>query len=126
MDEKEKEMREAIAAAASESIEKGDFTGWFEELYKNADGNADVIPWLDLKPNRFLVEWDEDHLSDGKGREALVVGCGTGDEAKYLLERDWKVTAFDISETAIEWAKKVHADTEIEFHVADMFDPPRS
>ncbi len=33
--------------------------------------------------------------------------------------------AFDISETAIEWAKRLHADTDIDFHAADLFAPPR-
>jgi SAM-dependent methyltransferase len=37
----------------------------------------------------------------------------------------FKVTAFDISETAIEWAKKLHAETDIDFHAADLFVPPR-
>jgi SAM-dependent methyltransferase len=35
------------------------------------------------------------------------------------------VTAFDISATAIEWAKRLHADTDIDFHAADLFTPPR-
>ena len=37
----------------------------------------------------------------------------------------FEVTAFDISPTAIEWAKRLHADTEIQFEVADLFEPYR-
>jgi len=37
---------------------------------------------------------------------ALDVGCGTGGLACYLVSRGFKVTAIDISETAIEEAKK--------------------
>jgi hypothetical protein len=41
-----------------------------------------------------------------------------------LDDLGFKVTAFDISPTAIEWAKRLHADTDIQFEVADLFAPP--
>lgn len=124
MDEKELELREQIGRVAHEFLERDDATGWFDELYKQAGGDIDAIPWADLEPNRFLVEWDGGTLSDGAGKKALVVGCGLGDEAKYLADRGFEVTAFDISPKAIEWAKRVHEAKNIEFLVADMFDPP--
>jgi SAM-dependent methyltransferase len=124
MDEQEKERRDEIARAANESIEMGDATGWFEELYKQADGDIDQIPWADLVPNRFLVEWDRGEKLEGTGKNALVIGCGLGDEARYLAERGFNVTAFDISAKAIEWAKQISEDTSINFLVADLFEPP--
>lgn len=124
MTKEEMELREHIERVAAKHIERGDATGWFEELYSTAGGDIDAIPWLDLEPNRFLVEWDDGKLVDGNGRRAMVVGCGLGDEAKYLYERGFKVTAFDISETAIDWARRLHAATDIEFQVADIFDLP--
>jgi hypothetical protein len=36
----------------------------------------------------------------------------------------FKVTGFDIAPTAIEWARKLHKDTDIKFETADLFAPP--
>ena len=69
--------------------------------------------------------WAENDNLQGDGRKALVVGCGLGDDAKFLDDLGFDVTAFDISPTAIEWAKKLHADTNIKFYVADLFDTPQ-
>lgn len=124
MTEEEKQLREHIGRIAGAHIERGDATGWFEELYSDAKGDLDAIPWLDLEPNRFLVEWDEGKLAGGENRRAIVVGCGLGDEAKYLDELGYTVTAFDISATAIDWARRIHKASAIEFHVADIFDIP--
>jgi SAM-dependent methyltransferase len=54
-----------------------------------------------------------------------VVGCGLGDDARYLYDLGFNVTAFDISPTAIEWAKRLHQDTTIQFEAADLFQPFR-
>lgn len=105
-------------------IERGDAIGWFEALYKEADGDHEEIPWADLEPNRFLVEWAKNVDLKGSGRSALVVGCGLGDDAKFLVDLGFKVLAFDISEKAIEWAKRIHSKDDIEFCVEDLFDFP--
>lgn len=122
-DEKD-EAREHTRELAAEFLEKGDATGWFDALYKEAEGNHERIPWADLKPNKFLVRFAEKTNLQGNGRTALVVGCGLGDDARFLADAGFKVTAFDISPAAIQWAKKLHADTSIEFFVADLFNPP--
>ncbi|MGI8786129.1 MAG: class I SAM-dependent methyltransferase [Pyrinomonadaceae bacterium] len=123
--ETETEIREHAKQLAAGFIERGDATGWFDALYKEAGGDNEKIPWADLEPNRFLRAWAEKTNLRGDERKALVVGCGLGDDARYLYDLGFNVTAFDISQTAIEWAKKLHAETSIDFHVADLFNPPR-
>lgn len=125
MTEKIPDPRERTKELAAEFIEKGDATGWFEALYSEAEGDNEQIPWADLEPNRFLKIWAEKSDLRGNGRRALVVGCGLGDDARFLYDSGFRVTAFDISETAIKWAKKLHSDTDIDFQVADLFAPPR-
>jgi SAM-dependent methyltransferase len=116
--------REHVRQLAAEYLERGDQTGWFEALYSEADGNTDIIPWADLEPNKFFKAWAEQRGLKGSGRKALVVGCGLGDDAHYLHELGFKVTAFDISPTAIEWAKKLYGEMDIRFETADLFQHP--
>ena len=109
---------------AAEFNDRGDALGWFDALYKEAAGDNEKIPWADLEPNRFFREWAEKNELKGEGRTALVVGCGLGDDAVFLDDLGFEVTGFDISPTAIEWARKLHAERDIKFEVADLFDPP--
>ena len=125
MSEEESDVREHTKKLAAAFLEKGDATGWFDALYKEAEGNNEKIPWADLEPNKFLVSFAEKTNLQGNGRKALVVGCGLGDDARFLADLGFKVTAFDISPTAIDWAKQIHAETGIEFAVADLFDAPK-
>lgn len=119
------QKRERVREIASEHYKRGDVLGWFEALYAEAAGDNEYIPWADLEPNRFFRQWAETVGLTGDGRTALVIGCGLGDDAKYLDELGFRVTAFDISPTAIEWAKRLYTDTDIRFEVMDLFEPFR-
>jgi SAM-dependent methyltransferase len=119
------DARERTKELAEKFIEKGDAVGWFEALYAEAEGDNERIPWADLAPNKFLRRWAEKTNLRGDGRKALVVGCGLGDDARFLYDLDFDVTAFDISPTAIDWARKLHSETGIKFFVADLFSPPK-
>ena len=83
------EKRARARALAAQFAENGDATGWFDALYKEAAGDNENIPWADLEPNRFFREWAEKSGLKGNGRKALVVGCGLGDDARYLYYLDF-------------------------------------
>ena len=119
------DARERTKEIQAEFAEKGDALGWFEALYKEAAGDNERIPWADLTPNKYLVRFAEKTNLRGDNRTALVVGCGLGDDARYLHDLGFNVTAFDISRTAIEWARRIHSDTDIKFFTADLFDAPK-
>lgn len=119
------DARERTKEIQAEYAAKGDWIGWFEALYKESAGDNGKIPWADLEPNRFLRRWAEKTNLRGRGRRALVVGCGLGDDARFLFDAGFAVTAFDVSETAVEWAKRLHRDAAIDFRRADLFAAPR-
>ena len=115
------EIRERLLAM-SDAASKGDNPlSWFEELYSSADRDEEWIPWSDGRPNPLVVEWVIGKSTEGR---ALVVGCGLGEDAVFLEQRGWNVTAFDLSATAVEWAKEQHPNSKIEWVVADLLTPP--
>ncbi len=116
MDEIRRRLKHMSDAAASTTNP----LSWFEELYSSAQGNDDWVPWSDGSPSPFVVEWA---IGKSPGR-ALVVGCGLGEDAVFLNKNGWEVIAFDLSPTAVEWAKKRHEKSSIEWVVADLLNPP--
>jgi SAM-dependent methyltransferase len=48
------------------------------------------------------------------------VGCGLGDDVRELADRGYDVTGFDVSPTAVEWARKRHPDLADHFQIADL------
>ena len=98
---------------------------WFEELYGIAKSSGiEIIPWADLKPNPHLLQWLTREQFQGEGKQSLVVGCGLGDDAEELARWGFKVTAFDVSQTAIEMATVRFAASEVEYRVADVLRAP--
>lgn len=108
---------------ARESRQRGDPTGWFETLYREAQGDPGAIPWADLAPHPLLEAWLAAHAPPA-GTRAVVVGCGLGDDALALARRGLSVSAFDLSPTAIAWCRARHADAAIEWRVHDLLEPP--
>ena len=104
---------------AAESIEAGDPTGWFERLYAAAERGQGIVPWADLQSNALLDGW----VPQGSGR-ALVVGCGLGDDAEYLAKLGHRVTAFDVSATAVAGARARFLGSPVEYRTADVLEPP--
>jgi SAM-dependent methyltransferase len=90
---------------AAESLAAGDPTGWFERLYVAAQEGEAVVPWDRGAPHRLLVEWAQARAGDGRGRRALVVGSGLGDDAEHVAGQGFDTVAFDVSPTAIRAAR---------------------
>jgi SAM-dependent methyltransferase len=107
---------------SAEFIAAGDPTGWFEKLYVEGESGASVVPWVQGCPNPSLIEWGS--RLDGAGRRALVVGCGTGEDAEYLQGLGFQATGFDLAPTAIARAKHQHAGSGVEYHVANLLELP--
>lgn len=124
-DDPDFDKRARARELAAEFEARGETLGWFDALYRESAGDPELIPWGDLTPNRFFRAFAESTNLRGEGRSALVVGCGLGDDARYLHDLGFKVTAFDISPTAIEWARRLHAGTDIVFEACDLFEPFR-
>lgn len=99
-------------------------TGWFEDLYRDAEGDADVIPWADGGPHPHLLGWLDQPGLDVTGVDAVVVGCGLGDDAAELARRGCRVMAFDVSPTAVDWARRRFPDLDITWRVEDLLDLP--
>lgn len=118
------DQRNVARALAKDALEIDRPLDWFDELYVKAEAGDAAIPWADLVPNPNVVELLERRGVTGEGRTALKIGCGLGDDAEYLATLGFKVTAFDISPTAIRQAKDRFPDSEVEYIVADLFDPP--
>ncbi|MGB3789811.1 MAG: class I SAM-dependent methyltransferase [Phormidesmis sp.] len=113
---------------------------WFEPLYAQADGDTDQVPWALPGAVPYLTDWLRQHpLKDwpenrpesrsenrpeSKSRSAVVVGCGLGDDAEALAKAGFEVTGFDISESAIAWAKKRFPQSAVNYVTADLFNLP--
>ena len=99
-------------------------TGWFERLYVSADQGEATVPWDVETPQQVLVDWARERRLDGRGRSALVVGCGLGRDAEFIAALGFETVAFDISPTAIRNAKRRHPESKVRYVVADLLEPP--
>lgn len=109
---------------AAEHLSGGDATGWFERLYAESAAGDAIVPWDSRSPHPSLVEWAKSRHLDGKGRRALVVGAGLGDDAEYVARLGYDTTAFDISPSAVRLARARFPASAVAYRVADLFDPP--
>ncbi len=71
----------------------------FEERYKSHD-----IPWdNDVADFNLVSLFQKKQIT---ARKILEVGCGTGQNSRWLAQNGFKVTATDFSSTAIKMAKE--------------------
>jgi SAM-dependent methyltransferase len=97
----------------------------FDQLYQGhsvsmgAEGaTLDVIPWRLDGPQPIVIRLADAGEFTGP---VLECGCGLGDNALFLAERGYQVTAFDASPTAIDRdrAKAAARELSVDFRVAD-------
>ena len=117
------EQRARARQLAGDTVARGDALGWFEKLYEEAERGAAAVPWADMLPNAHLVKWLRRRRQAPSGR-AIVVGCGYGDDAEFLVGAGLDVTAFDISPTAIARCRARFPGSAVTYEVADALEPP--
>ncbi len=127
-DERRRAGRERARAIAAGYLARGDGVGWFDEFYRDVDGDPDRVPWADREGHPQLIEWVEaaefrSELRSG-GRRALVVGCGLGEDAELVSRAGFDVVAFDVSPTAIEMCARLWPASRVDYRTADVFDAP--
>jgi SAM-dependent methyltransferase len=116
--------RKRARELAAEYLRKGDPTGWFEVLYREAEAGTSTLPWADRGVNPSLLQFWKMHPQETPGRSALVVACGLGDDAEQLSAWGFATTAFDIAETAIRTARLRFPNSNVHYRVADLFASP--
>ena len=99
-------------------------TAWFERLSAAAEAGEAEVPWHRGGPNPFLEQWVRERSPEGDGRRALVIGTALGDDAELLAARGFAVTAFDVSPTAIDRARRRFPDSKVDYRVADLLELP--
>jgi SAM-dependent methyltransferase len=118
------DKRAVARILAKKALARGRPLSWFEQLYDEARHEGATVPWADLVPNpNVLPLFDALPHPDALG-QALKVGCGYGDDAEWLAQRGYSVTAFDISPTAISECMRRFPASKVNYIEADLFTAP--
>lgn len=120
------QKRQTARQLAEEFLKKNKPLNWFEKLYELAEGDETLIPWADMTVNPNLASWLKKENISGNNSNALVIGCGLGDDAEAVANLGFKTIAFDISTTAISWCKERFLDSSVNYSVVDLFASPVS
>jgi 2-polyprenyl-3-methyl-5-hydroxy-6-metoxy-1,4-benzoquinol methylase len=106
--------------------ENNDPYGWCDSIYTDAKGDYNSVFWADLKPSAYLIKWLEKNplttSPKDSNNKAVVIGCGVGDDAQALSDYGYEVTAFDISQEAINLCKKRYPNSKVNYLLANLFD----
>ena len=74
------QLREMLEFA--HAYKRGEASGWFEPVYEQAAGDDEAIPWARMSAHPVFLDWLEQSPITGLGKNALVIGCGLGDDAE--------------------------------------------
>lgn len=121
MSDRSRKVAQEFADAA---ISQGTPLAWFERLYSSANGEETSVPWADMCPNPHMLVWLQRQSKPVSQEQALVVGCGLGDDAEALAAHGYRVTGFDIAPTAIGWCQRRFPQSKINYTVGDLFKMP--
>jgi SAM-dependent methyltransferase len=92
----------------------------WEAIYKSGTD----LPWDIKDPAPELVEYFGTLAEGNKPKKVIEVGCGSGSNALWLAKNDCKVTATEISATALNSARAraKEAKVVIDFQLVDICD----
>jgi SAM-dependent methyltransferase len=96
---------------------------FFNMVYDRAKDDAAQIPWADLAPKLQITNWLA--ANSGGSRSALDIACGLGDNAEVISNAGYKTTAFDLSSTAILWAKRRFENSQVDYQTSNLFELPQ-
>jgi SAM-dependent methyltransferase len=100
---------------------------FFDAVYIRADGDDSQVPWSgeDAKPE--VLNWLSNNPAKD-GARALDIATGLGEHAQALARAGYKVTAFDLADQAIAWAKArfpdMPKDNPVNYVSAELFNLP--
>ncbi|VFU10738.1 class I SAM-dependent methyltransferase [Methylocella tundrae] len=98
--------------------------GWFEAVYALAENDAARVPWANLSPHPLTRSFVDLQMRGLEGLCVLDVGCGLGDNAECFSAAGADVTAFDLVEEAVQWAKRRFPDSKVAYSAEDLFKVP--
>ncbi|WP_146201700.1 class I SAM-dependent methyltransferase [Sediminitomix flava] len=110
------ELRKKLGIDESKPVD------WFEKLYSESSEEGEGVPWANMDTHPLFKSWISENPISGIGKTALVVGCGMGDDAIELENAGFEVTAFDVSQTAIDFCKKRFPNSSVNFVQADLLE----
>ena len=89
---------------------------YYETFWQNPEADFLHNPLAD----RRRVEMVVSVLRKNNCQNILDVGCGSGDLVRELCKNGFQAEGMDISEKALEVARKMHPDGKYSFHIADQ------
>ncbi|HTE08726.1 MAG TPA: class I SAM-dependent methyltransferase, partial [Flavitalea sp.] len=94
---------------------------WFHSWFDSADYHK-LYAKRNTREAEQFIDAILDMLQPAAGSAMLDIGCGTGRHSKYLADRGFQVTGFDLSANSIREAR-VHESPTLHFYQYDMRKP---
>lgn len=112
-----------VRTSLERSLAQGRPAGWFEPAYRLCREEGVGLPWVHAAAHPYLLDWLEHPVTTPRGRRAVVVGCGLGDDASAVAQAGYEVTAIDVAPTALAWAEQRFGEG-VRWQEADLLAVP--